>query len=190
MSQDNVVRGVRYPVSLPSESAQRRTPDEHLFFRFPALYRLFTERVLRLPVRSRLRRLIIARSVLRAYGAANRRDFDLLILPLDPNIEMDTTRSPMHGLDRVYKGREEVAGFWVEWLEAWGEQRIEDPELIDARDRVVMWTTGHRIQGRGSGVEVSIPPYAWVMTLRDGRIVQATMYMEKEEALKAAGLSE
>ena len=110
--------------------------------------------------------------------------------PVDPNIEMDTTRTPIQGLDRVYKGREEVAGFWAEWLEAWGEQRIEDPELIDARDRVVMWTTGHRIQGRGSGIEVSIPPYAWVMTLRDGRIVQATMYMEKDEALEAAGLSE
>ena len=128
--------------------------------------------------------------VRRMFAAFREGDWAAAFEPVDPNIEMDTTRTPIHGLDRVYKGREEVAGFWVEWLEAWGEQRIEDPELIDARDRVVMWTTGHRIQGRGSGIEVSIPPYAWVMTLRDGRIVQATMYMEKDEALEAAGLSE
>jgi SnoaL-like domain len=38
--------------------------------------------------------------------------------PLDPDIEMDTTRTPISGLDRVYNGLEEVAAFWREWLEA------------------------------------------------------------------------
>jgi ketosteroid isomerase-like protein len=62
--------------------------------------------------------------------------------------------------------------------------------LIDAGDQVVMWTTGHQLQGRGSGAEVSIPPYAWVMTLRDEKVVRATMYMDKGEALEAAGMRE
>jgi ketosteroid isomerase-like protein len=110
--------------------------------------------------------------------------------PVHPDIEMDTTRSPVHGLDRVYSGAEEVAGFWQEWLEAWGAQQIEDLELIDAGDQVVMWTQVHQMQGRGSGIDVSVPPYAWLITLRDGKIVQATMYMDKAEALEAAGLSQ
>ncbi len=129
--------------------------------------------------------------VRRMFAAFRDGDWAAAFEPVDPTIEMDTTRSPLEGLDRVYKGREEVAGFWREWLEAWGGQQIEDPELIDAGDdKVVLWTTGHQVQGGGSGIEVSIPPYAWVTTLRDGRIVQGTMYMDRAEALEAAGLSE
>ena len=76
--------------------------------------------------------------VRRMFAAFRDGDWAAAFEPVDPDIEMDTTRTPIQGLDRVYKGRDEVAGFWVEWLEAWGEQRIEDPELIDARDKVVM----------------------------------------------------
>jgi ketosteroid isomerase-like protein len=128
--------------------------------------------------------------VRRQFEAFRRRDWAATGEPLHPDIEMDTTHSPLPGLDRVYKGREEVARFWREWLEAWGPQQIEDPELIDAGDKVLMWMTSHQIQGRGSGIEVSMPPYAWVTTLRDGKIVEATMYMDKGEALEAAGLRE
>jgi hypothetical protein len=101
---------------------------------------------------------------------------------------MDTTRSPLAGLDRVYKGLEEVARFWREWLEAWGEQHYEDPELIDAGDQVILWVTSHEIRGRGSGIKVGIPPYAWLVTLRDGKVVRGIMYMDKGEALEAAEL--
>ncbi len=129
--------------------------------------------------------------VRRMFAAFRDGDWAAAFEPVDPSIEMDTTRAPIEDLDRVYKGREEVGGMWLEWLEAWGGQQIEDPELIDAGDdKVVLWTTGHQLQGRGSGIEVSIPPYAWVTTLRDGRIVQGTMYMDRAEALEAAGLSE
>jgi len=109
--------------------------------------------------------------------------------PVHPEIEMDTTRIPVRGLARLYRGAEEVAGFWREWLGAWGAQQIEDLELIDAGDRVISWTQAHQLQGRGSGVEVSMPPYGWVMAMRDGKIVEATVYTDKAEALEAAGVS-
>jgi hypothetical protein len=51
MSQENIqtLRGIRYRVSLPSERAsQRRTLDERLYVRVPALYRLIADRVVRL----------------------------------------------------------------------------------------------------------------------------------------------
>ena len=76
MSQENVVRGVRYPISLPSErGAQRRTLDERLFLRLPVLYRLIADRMMRLPPGSRLRRLILVRNARRGLAAVNRRDF-------------------------------------------------------------------------------------------------------------------
>ena len=108
--------------------------------------------------------------------------------PVHPEIEMDATRIPVRTLAGVYRGAEEVATFWREWLEAWGAQQIEDLEVIDAGDKVVSWTQVHQLQGRGSGVEVSVPPYGWVTTVRDGKIVAATIYTDKTEALEAAGL--
>ncbi len=109
--------------------------------------------------------------------------------PVHPEIEMDATRGPIGELARVYNGTEDVARFWREWLEAWGDQAYGE-ELIDAGNQVVLSVTGHALQGRGSGIEVGIPPYAWVMTLNGGKIVGAAMYMDKTEALEATGLSE
>src|SRR5690242_14181026 len=89
MSQENLktLRGARYRVSLPPEgAAKRRTLDERLFVRFPVLYRLVATGVRRMPVGSRLRRASIARTFARSIAAANRRDFEVLVIGLDPGI--------------------------------------------------------------------------------------------------------
>jgi ketosteroid isomerase-like protein len=110
---------------------------------------------------------------------------------LHPEIEMDTTRVPAPGLDRICKGPDEVARWWLDWLEAWGSLgRFEDPEIIDSGDQVFHWITQHELRGKGSGVEVKMPEYGWVVTVRDQQVVRATLYMDKAEALEAAGLSE
>jgi hypothetical protein len=90
MSQENVesARGVRYRVALPSQAAaSRRSLDEHLFVRFPGLYRLLAAGWMRLPPRSRLRRALLKRLAGRAWAAANRRDFDVRLLAMDPAVE-------------------------------------------------------------------------------------------------------
>jgi ketosteroid isomerase-like protein len=110
---------------------------------------------------------------------------------LDPEIEMDTTRLAVPGLARVCRGVEEVGRFWIDWLEAWENfGSMEEPELIDAGDRVVVWQTEQRIRGKASGIEIEMPDYAWVLTIRDRKLVRATCYLDKAEALEAAGLSE
>ena len=55
MSKENVetARGVRYPISLPRRASQRRSLDERLFLRFPAVYRLLADRVTRALLRNR-----------------------------------------------------------------------------------------------------------------------------------------
>jgi len=126
----------------------------------------------------------------RMWEAFRDRDWEAAFELVDDKMVMDTSRTPIEGLNRIYRGREDVARFWIQWLEAWGEQQIAEPELLDADDQVVAWFKSHRIKGRGSGVLVDIPPYAWVATVSDGKFVQGTMYMSREEALEAAGLSE
>ena len=126
--------------------------------------------------------------VRRMSTAFKQGDWAAAFEPVHPEIEMDATRVPLPGANRVYTGREEVAGFWSEWLEAWGAQAFEE-ELIDAGDKVVLWVPAHELRGKGSGVDVVMPAYAWVMTVRDGKIVGATLHLDKAEALAAAGLS-
>src|ERR671930_299799 len=97
-----------------------------------------------------------------------------------PEIEMDTTRLPAPGLAGVYTGPDEVGRWWADWVEAWGTLGVfEDPELIDAGDQVFSWFTQHEMRGRGSGIEVEMPEYGWVVTVRNQRIVRAALYLDK-----------
>ena len=77
--------------------------------------------------------------------------------PLHPDIEMDTTRAPISELAGVYTGREEDAGFWLGWLDAWGAQDYDDPEFIDAGDQVLSWVTGHHLRGGAAGSRLASP---------------------------------
>jgi ketosteroid isomerase-like protein len=128
--------------------------------------------------------------VRRMFNAFRNADWPAALEPVHLDIEMDTTRLPLAGLSRTYRGLAEVTGFWREWLDAWGGQEFEDPEFIDAGDRVVMWTGGHQLRGRSSGIKLKAPPYGWVATVRNGQLVRATVYTDRTEALEAAGLSE
>jgi ketosteroid isomerase-like protein len=78
--------------------------------------------------------------------------------------------------------------FEQEDAEAWDERRLEAEEFIDAGDRVVVLVREFR-RGRGSGVELETDT-AVVFEVRDGRVVRIQGYMDRAEALKAAGLSE
>ena len=110
---------------------------------------------------------------------------------LDSQIEMDTTRSPMPGLAAVYRGPDDVARFWTDWAEAWGSLgEFEDPELLDAGDQVLIWFSQHEMRGKGSEIAIRMPEYGWLFRVRNRKFVRATMYMDRVEALEAAGLSE
>ena len=95
MSQENVevVRGTRIALPRLSERAsQRRSLDQRLFVRFPALYRLLADGFMRLPPRSRFRRLMLAGFMARTYAAANRRDFEVVLLGWDPGERISPQR--------------------------------------------------------------------------------------------------
>jgi hypothetical protein len=76
MSQENVEQGVLIRTTGMNTTKKRRTLDERIFVRFPALFRRVAAFWSRLPLRSRLRRLILLRLVALGTSAANRRDFD------------------------------------------------------------------------------------------------------------------
>jgi ketosteroid isomerase-like protein len=102
---------------------------------------------------------------------------------------MDASRSGIAGLDGVYRGPQEAGRFWRGWFEAWESVTFES-ELVDAGDQVVSLTSNQKLRGRGSGIEVGMSDFGWVMEFRDGKVARATLYMDKRQALEAAGLSE
>jgi ketosteroid isomerase-like protein len=89
---------------------------------------------------------------------------------------------PLHGKDAV-------RAYMQDWQDTFDDLRSEPVELIDAGEDNVIAVI--RIGGRAklSGVETDLT-YAALYTLRDGKVARGREYWTREEALKAAGLSE
>jgi ketosteroid isomerase-like protein len=107
---------------------------------------------------------------------------------VDPEVEFHGT---VGGLQegQIARGQSEIdQTFEVEDLEAWEERRLEAEEFIDAGDDVVVLLHEYR-RGRGSGVELETKT-AVVVGVSGGRVVRIQGYMDRDAALKAAGLSE
>ena len=97
------------------------------------------------------------------------------------SVEIPDIPSRSHGPDGV----REFFRRWVSTFEEWG---FEPVEIIDAGDSVVV----HMHQwGRGKGSGASVEGYFWqVWKLRGGKVIRNTHYLDKAEALEAAGIRE
>jgi ketosteroid isomerase-like protein len=192
MSHENVeiVRGAR--IALPplgERASRRRSLDERLFVRFPAIYRLLTHAGTRVPPRSRLRRSVLARRIRRAYAAANRRDFDLVLVGWDPESEYHPSGDLMPpDLEAVFYGHDGYRKLWRYWLDAFEDIRWDPEEILDFGDRLLV-TAQQRGHGTGSGVAVSEPVFQ-LFTLRRGLVVRQEDFLDRSQALEAAGLRE
>jgi hypothetical protein len=197
MSQEDVVvRGVRYPISLPSEkSARRRRLGERLFVRVPTLFRALADLLSRLPLRSRIRRRLRASVSSRALAAANRRDFAVLLLAMDPAIEYHPPVDQLPiGMYDVYHGRDGYERVWRELMDAFEDFRADPVDLIDLGDTLVA-TIDFNGHGSGSGVPIHMH-LVQVYKLRRGLVVWQKDFSDHAEALdhasalESVGLSE
>jgi len=85
-------------------------------------------------------------------------------------------------------GSEAVRRYFQGWLDAWDEFHVEPTEFLDTGDHVVV---GEALTGRGKGSGVEIAMEFWsVSLLRDNHVVRRDEYLDRADALEAAGLSE
>ena len=194
MSEEKVekVLGVRTPV-VASSQPTRRTLDERLFVRFPALVRALLFVYARLPPGSRVRRAFTARSLSRFAAAFNRGDLDVLLPFLHPEVKFEGAESLVGGygfpdLPKVQHGREEFRRMCETLIEGWDDLTFRSEEVIDLGERLfgVSHVTG---RGRFSGIALDIDLFQ-VATLRKGMIVHQRDFGERYKALEAAGLRE
>jgi ketosteroid isomerase-like protein len=191
MSQKkDAVDGARIALPPLSEGARRRrSVDQRLFVRFPGLYRKVAPALTRLPPGSSLRRLLLTRLIQRVYAAANRRDFDVVLVGWDAGSEYRPSGDLMPpDLEPVFHGRDGYLRLWRYWLDAIGDIRWDPEEILDFGDQVLVTTrqSGH---GSGSGVSVSEPVFQ-LFTLRRGLVVRQEDFLDRSKALEAVGLSE
>jgi ketosteroid isomerase-like protein len=104
---------------------------------------------------------------------------------LDPEVVWFGTRG---GLDesRVMRGPDAVIAYMREISEPWSNLRFEIEETVEAGDAVVLLL---REVGRSrhGGPEVQNAT-AMIFRVRDGRILEMTGYLDRDEALRAAGV--
>jgi ketosteroid isomerase-like protein len=100
----------------------------------------------------------------------------------DPQVVLNPIdEGPSSGFDAMRSDMER-------WASAFDELTVTVEEIIDAGDQVVV-VTHHEGRGRESGVEVDTRFYE-VYSLRDGKVSRVDEYIERAEALAAAGLRE
>ena len=186
----DALKGVRTPVTMPTK--QRRSLDERFFVRFPRLARSVSSLWSRLPPHSRLRRAFLARAIGRGFAAANRRDFDVVVLLLEPDFEFQIADSPASrflppDLLGVHRGPEGYRRVWEMGLEG-PDYKIYCDEVFDLGDRVLL-VGRQAARGKASGISLDLPLFQ-LYTLRRGLPVRQVDFSDAEEALEAMGLRE
>ena len=119
--------------------------------------------------------------VRRAFEAYARGDLATAVSNHDPDVVFDPAEEP------AIHGRDAVRSYIQRWEEPWDDYEAEAEEFIDAGDCVVV-ALRVKARGKGSGVEVDARSYQ-VHTLRDGKLVRMDEYMDRDEALAAAGIA-
>jgi ketosteroid isomerase-like protein len=76
-----------------------------------------------------------------------------------------------------------------EWLSTWEGFRLEAEAFVPGPEHKVVVLVVLHGKGKGSGVEVSTPA-AHVWTMRRDKAIRVEAYMDRAEALEAAGLRE
>ena len=98
-----------------------------------------------------------------------------------------TRRSRCLGVMRCIGDTMEFVRFSEVW-EALSDTSFDFPDIRDAGDKVV--ALGHfRARGVASGVATETP-FAYIVEFKKGKVARVRSYLDPNEALEAAGLSE
>jgi ketosteroid isomerase-like protein len=123
-------------------------------------------------------------TIRRGYEAFGRRDLDAALEMADPAIEAhDPAEMPDAA---VHRGKAAVKRDWEQTLELFDDFAIDIEEVFDAGEEVVLFLR-YRGRGKESGAAVEVD-MAHVLTMKDGMAVRLRQYLDRTEALAAAGV--
>jgi ketosteroid isomerase-like protein len=122
------------------------------------------------------------------FEGFNRGDVEAVVEMCDPAVEwFPPAELPSVSAYHGHQGVREATG---DMLDVFGALQAEPERFIDAEDRVIVlfcWR-GH---GKGSGLSLDLfGEQAGVFTMRNGKAIRVEWYIDRAEALEAAGLEE
>jgi hypothetical protein len=116
----------------------------------------------------------------------SRGDWDAALGEASANFELIPPDSnPIAG---TYRGPEEVRGFFDELWAPFDEVEVRPQEFLDLGDRILVFLQ-MRLKPNESDATFDMR-IAHIWTVRDGEITRCEVFIERDEALAAAGLSE
>ena len=105
---------------------------------------------------------------------------------LHPDVEWESTfQLPA----QTFRGRQGVEEHARQWLGAWEEVEVEPEEFIETDEDRVLLLAVFRGRGRESGVPVE-QPFAHLYEVHEGMVRSMREFLDRADALEAAGLSE
>jgi ketosteroid isomerase-like protein len=118
------------------------------------------------------------------FAAHNRGDLDALTQVYDPDVVFETLLLGTH------HGNEAIRLIYEENQKTLSGYTVDPIELIDAGDQVVAVA---QVNGVGLASQIAMEErdrFAFLFTIKNGRVVREQAFRNREEALQAAGLSE
>jgi ketosteroid isomerase-like protein len=120
--------------------------------------------------------------------ALNRRDVDALLALVSPDVEWEDSvfwSEPA----RTYRGKAELREWFNRVVEPWESVHFEVEEITEAADDRLFFGGCLTTRGKTSGVETRAR--AWtVVWITNGKVTRRQVFLDRAEALEAAGLSE
>jgi ketosteroid isomerase-like protein len=90
------------------------------------------------------------------------------------------------GSEKRYAGLDGLRAFMLDWTAPWVTYRVETEEAIDLGERVLLLNNDRGRRERGTHEVRGRLGAIW--TIRDGKIARLDAYLDRADALKAAGL--
>jgi uncharacterized protein len=126
--------------------------------------------------------------VRRGFAAFERGDMEAVLRLCDADIVI-TQPSEIPGIPAQQRGHRGVLEAFAIWPEQWEDYRVEILKIAAARGGKVFVTQRSHGRGKQSGIEVEMD-FSVVFTIRDEKITEWRLFVQEDDALEAAGLSE
>ena len=115
-------------------------------------------------------------------------DAEAICEHMDADVEWHPSLPALLGRTAVYRGHEGVRGLMRDFGESFAEVRMEFPDIRDLGDEVLA-IGSIRTVGKASSA-VTDSPLAYLVTFKSGKATHVRSFLDHQEALEAAGLSE
>ncbi len=118
--------------------------------------------------------------------------YEAPLLPLiHPSFEviLDRRYAGLSDTASVVRGIDAFREMWRDWLSAWESCRLDVEDLLPLVDSRVLALVDMHARPKAGGIEMSLRGAA-IWTLIDGQVSSIQIFLDRDEALEAAGLRE